>query len=50
MNKEGVSVHLYGKNQTKPFRKIGHITIVHPDLETAIENAKSIQGVLKIVS
>lgn len=49
-NKEGVSVHLYGKNQTKPFRKMGHITIVHPDLEIAIENAKAIQGELTVVS
>jgi 5-(carboxyamino)imidazole ribonucleotide synthase len=31
----GVKAHIYGKEFTKPFRKMGHITIVNKDLEEA---------------
>lgn len=31
MKTEGVHVHLYGKKTTKPFRKMGHVTIVDTD-------------------
>jgi 5-(carboxyamino)imidazole ribonucleotide synthase len=37
----GVYVHLYGKSTTKPFRKMGHVTIVGEDL-TAIEEKTAI--------
>jgi 5-(carboxyamino)imidazole ribonucleotide synthase len=47
---EGVYVHLYGKALTKPFRKMGHITIVDADREKAIEKARYVQQTLKVVS
>jgi 5-(carboxyamino)imidazole ribonucleotide synthase len=31
---QGVYVHLYGKFNTKPFRKMGHVTIVDKDVES----------------
>src|SRR3546814_18692036 len=37
---EGVYIHLYGKKFTKPFRKMGHVTILNENRQTAIENAK----------
>jgi 5-(carboxyamino)imidazole ribonucleotide synthase len=46
----GVYVHLYGKALTKPFRKMGHVTIVDADREKAIEKAKFVQETLKVVS
>jgi 5-(carboxyamino)imidazole ribonucleotide synthase len=46
----GVYIHLYGKALTKPFRKMGHITIVDADREKAIERARYIQDILKVVS
>jgi len=46
----GVYVHLYGKALTKPFRKMGHITIVDADREKAIETARFVQRALKVVS
>lgn len=39
LNLEGVYVHIYGKPQTRPFRKMGHVTIVADDLETARKKA-----------
>ncbi|UEG51715.1 5-(carboxyamino)imidazole ribonucleotide synthase [Mucilaginibacter daejeonensis] len=46
----GVYVHLYGKALTKPFRKMGHVTIVNADREKAIETARYVQNTLKVVS
>lgn len=47
---EGVYVHLYGKKYTKPFRKMGHITIVDQNREKAIEKANYIKNTLKVIS
>lgn len=44
----GVNVHLYGKKTTKPFRKMGHVTVVAEQLETAIEYANKVKSTLKI--
>jgi len=46
----GVYVHLYGKALTKPFRKMGHVTVVDQDREKAIEKARFVQNTLKVVS
>ncbi len=45
---DGVYVHLYGKKLTKPFRKMGHVTILDNDREKAIEKAKFVQKILKV--
>jgi 5-(carboxyamino)imidazole ribonucleotide synthase len=46
----GVYIHLYGKALTKPFRKMGHVTIVDADREKAIEKAKFVQKTLKVIA
>jgi len=50
LKKEGVYVHLYGKKLTKPFRKMGHVTIVDSDREKAIEKAKFVKDTLKVIA
>jgi 5-(carboxyamino)imidazole ribonucleotide synthase len=50
MNTEGVHVHLYGKKKTKPFRKMGHVTVLNKDHKKALENAIFIKRNLKIIS
>eukprot|EP01133_Synstelium_polycarpum_P010149 gene10149-11826_t len=47
---DGVYVHLYGKKYTKPFRKMGHITIVDQNRENAVEKANYIKQTLKVIS
>lgn len=47
---EGVYVHIYGKKQTRPFRKMGHVTIIAKDLETAKDKAKFVKSTLKAVA
>ena len=44
----GVYVHLYGKTTTKPFRKMGHVTITDDDLVKAKQKAKTVQKILKV--
>ena len=46
----GVYVHLYGKALTKPFRKMGHVTIVDTDRQKAIDKARFVQDTLKVIS
>ena len=50
MKQEGVYLHLYGKTETKPFRKMGHITVVNPDLDKAIANAREVAKSVKVVA
>ena len=46
----GVYVHLYGKATTKPFRKMGHATIVDTDILKAKQKAKTVKNTLKIIA
>jgi len=46
----GVSVHIYGKKETKPFRKMGHITIVDKRLDDALKKAEIVKQTIKVVS
>lgn len=46
----GVYVHLYGKTTTKPFRKMGHATIVDNDILKAKQKAKLVKATLKIIA
>ncbi len=45
---EGVYIHLYGKKITKPFRKMGHVTIMDDDRQKAIEKARFVQNKIKV--
>lgn len=46
----GVYVHLYGKKITKPFRKMGHVTVVDDNREEAIRKAKFVKENLKVIA
>ena len=45
---EGVYVHLYGKKITKPFRKMGHVTILGHTLSEAMDKARNVKDILKV--
>ncbi|MCB0486868.1 MAG: 5-(carboxyamino)imidazole ribonucleotide synthase [Cyclobacteriaceae bacterium] len=47
---EGVHVHLYGKKITKPFRKMGHVTIVDKDVESLNKKATFVKDKLKVIA
>ncbi len=44
----GVHVHLYGKKVTKPFRKMGHVTVVDADLDNLKKKANFVKHTLKV--
>jgi 5-(carboxyamino)imidazole ribonucleotide synthase len=48
LSTQGAYVHLYGKEETKPFRKMGHITICLPDLEKAKQLARKFLSSVKV--
>jgi len=43
-----LSFHFYGKSFTKPFRKMGHITVLGDDIDTALEKAMRAKDIIKI--
>ena len=47
---EGVKVHLYGKKITKPYRKMGHVTVMSSSLECALQKAEKVKGLIKVKS
>lgn len=50
MSLKGVHVHLYGKELTKPNRKMGHITIAQKSMADAIKMAKVIKNQIRVVT
>jgi 5-(carboxyamino)imidazole ribonucleotide synthase len=49
LKEKGVYVHLYGKERTSPFRKMGHVTIMDQDIQVAKEKARWVMKTLKVV-
>ena len=50
LNIDGVTPHIYGKKTTKPFRKMGHVTIVNKDISKAREIAQQVKETIKVIS
>ena len=50
LHTEGAYIHLYGKEDTKPFRKMGHITVCNSNLEEAKENARRFLREVRVIS
>lgn len=46
----GVTPHIYGKKQTRPFRKMGHVTIVNKDVKEARRIAEEVKNTIRVVS
>ena len=50
MQLPGVHIHLYGKRLTKPFRKMGHVTIVDEDIKQLKKKANFVKQTLKVTA
>jgi len=46
----GVTPHIYGKRLTRPFRKMGHVTIVDPSIDQARKRAREVKENIQVVS
>ncbi len=47
---EDVHVHIYGKPETRPYRKMGHVTVLGTNRPTIEEKITRIQSTLKVIS
>ncbi|TFV95496.1 5-(carboxyamino)imidazole ribonucleotide synthase [Algoriphagus kandeliae] len=48
VSEKGVYIHLYGKKLTKPFRKMGHVTVLDEDVDNLKKRAHYIKNLIKI--
>lgn len=46
----GVTPHIYGKRETRPFRKMGHVTIVNEDMTEARKIAEEVKNSIRVIS
>ncbi|MDO9260383.1 MAG: 5-(carboxyamino)imidazole ribonucleotide synthase [Flavobacteriaceae bacterium] len=50
MKIDGVTPHIYGKKQTRPFRKMGHVTIVNASISEARKIAEVVKNTVRVIS
>lgn len=50
MAMEGVTPHIYGKKLTRPFRKMGHVTIIDTSIQKAREKAQKVKEIINVIS
>lgn len=46
----GIYIHLYGKKETRPFRKMGHVTITGNDMNEIRNKAETVTSTLKVIA
>lgn len=47
---DGVTPHIYGKRETRPFRKMGHVTIVNEDINEARRIAEEVKNTIRVIA
>jgi 5-(carboxyamino)imidazole ribonucleotide synthase len=47
---DGVTPHIYGKKETRPFRKMGHVTIVNENMNEARRIAEEVKNSIRVIS
>lgn len=47
---DGVTPHIYGKRETRPFRKMGHVTIVNQNMTKARSIAEEVKNSIRVIS
>ncbi len=47
---DGVTPHIYGKRETRPFRKMGHVTIVNADMNEVRKVAEEVKKLIRVIS
>lgn len=50
MKMDGVTPHIYGKRETRPFRKMGHVTIIHEEVAEARKIAQKVKETINVIS
>lgn len=47
---DGVTPHIYGKKQTRPFRKMGHVNVIDHNIHQARKQAEEIKNIVQVIS
>jgi 5-(carboxyamino)imidazole ribonucleotide synthase len=47
---DGYYLHIYDKKETKPYRKMGHVTVLDKSIDKAREKAKWIKEKIKVIA
>ncbi|RRA96075.1 5-(carboxyamino)imidazole ribonucleotide synthase [Paenimyroides viscosum] len=47
---DGVTPHIYGKRETRPFRKMGHVSIVNADMTEARKVAQEVKETIRVIA
>ena len=47
---DGVTPHIYGKRETRPFRKMGHVTIVNKNMIEARKIAEEVKNTIRVIA
>ena len=47
---DGVTPHIYGKRETRPFRKMGHVTIVNENMTEARKIAEEVKNSIRVIA
>jgi len=47
---DGVTPHIYGKRESRPFRKMGHVTIVNENMVEARRIAEEVKNSIRVIS
>ena len=50
MTMPGVIPHIYGKKETRPFRKMGHVTIINDDVNQARSIAEKVKNIIRVIA
>jgi 5-(carboxyamino)imidazole ribonucleotide synthase len=50
MTIDGVTPHIYGKKETRPFRKMGHVTIVNENMTEARKIAEEVKNSIRVIA
>lgn len=50
MSLDGVTPHIYGKRETRPFRKMGHVTIINKEVDKARAIAQTVKEQIKVIA
>ena len=50
LSMEDVHIHLYGKKFTRPFRKMGHVTVTGKNMDEVRKKAIQVKELLKVIS
>jgi 5-(carboxyamino)imidazole ribonucleotide synthase len=48
-SQEDIFIHMYGKTESRPNRKLGHVTVIADNFEKLLERAEFVKEEMKVI-